>query len=140
VRIYDTDGNILAERGSICCPSEVAADPCAAQCPPNSQCIAFVEARLDYCEQVDGQWIRFGGGICGCGNGLTEEIIYEGPAEFTPNNIKILRCIGEAPADYATCCSPEANPLNGNCQAYEDLLPSVINLIWEDGGASCKPN
>jgi len=29
VRIYDTDGNILAERGAICCPSEVAADPCA---------------------------------------------------------------------------------------------------------------
>jgi hypothetical protein len=29
VRIYDTDGNILAERGSICVPSEVAADPCA---------------------------------------------------------------------------------------------------------------
>ena len=29
VRIYDADGNILAERGSICCPSEVAADPCA---------------------------------------------------------------------------------------------------------------
>lgn len=28
-RIYDTDGNILAERGSICCPIEVNSDPCA---------------------------------------------------------------------------------------------------------------
>jgi hypothetical protein len=110
------------------------------RCPPDSECTAFVEAKLEYCEFVDGEWILFGGGVCACGNGLTEEIIYEGPAEFTPNNIKILRCIGEAPADYATCCSPEANPLDGNCQAYEDLLPSVINLIWQNGGAYCKSN
>lgn len=124
-------------------PTSTTYTPPPLVCPSGQECIVYVEGKLDYCELVNGAWIRFGGGVCGCGNGLDESVIYDGPmnpdqplSELNPR-IKTLRCTAEAPADYATCCDPN-RPNDAVCQALQALLPSIANLTFVTAGSGCE--
>jgi hypothetical protein len=138
-----------------CCPTTTTPPP---GCPPGSECTAFVDGQVACVKVNGGAWQRYQTFSpdqlpCGCPNGWTEELLYEtGPPEWdtsgTITAYKVIRCIGEASADYATCCAEGEDgfmvPLS-DCAAYQQLWTVATNSLdmapeLIESGTYCKPN
>jgi hypothetical protein len=115
-------------------------------CPSGQECKAFVDGQVA-CVKINGEWQRYQTLSpqplpCGCPNGFAEELLEEtGPPPWddsgTIQAYKLIRCTGEASADYATCCVPGSNL--GDCAAYQQLLVAATNSLDHpvNGGAIC---
>ncbi len=109
-------------------PPEFNFRPCEPACEPGYECIGTADCTLfGYCEQVDGEWMWSGEGGGGgvipcpeCPDGWTT-FMNEGPAPWDPEvTLRFYQCITSKPADYATCCSPDAPRFeNGNLSECE---------------------
>ena len=110
--------------GCVCVDGECVTDACE----PGYECIGTADCTLfGYCEQVDGEWMWSGAGGGGgvipcpeCPDGWTT-FMNEGPAPWDPEvTLRFYTCITSKPADYATCCSPNAPRFeNGNLSECE---------------------
>ena len=105
------DGRIVLRDGKV--GTEQAC--CCGGCPPGYVCCGIAEYLLDYCEEVDGQWVISGScppeGAeclpCQCAAGFTQTELIE--QELYPGagfNVRILRCfIRDCEAVGEECCS-----------------------------------
>jgi hypothetical protein len=92
-------GTMLGSSCSPCCRGGA--------CPPGYVCCGTAEYLLDFCEEVDGQWVISGtNDPCECAAGFTQtELIEQEPFPGAGFNVRILRCfIRDCEAVGDECC------------------------------------
>ena len=94
--------------GGFCdCPDSFGSLSVQCTCPPESDCCGTAEYLLDFCEEVDGQWVISGtNDPCECAAGFTQtELIEQEPFPGAGFNVRILRCfIRDCDAVGEECC------------------------------------
>jgi len=134
------DGKVVLRDGAVgteqaCC--------CGGNCPPGSDCCGTAEYLLDYCEQVDGEWVVAGScppqGLeclpCECDPRFTQTELIELQPEQTglPMVIRILRCfVRDCDAVADECCGPSAPE---DCLGVQWPGDRFVNVTVGPGGA-----
>ena len=126
------DGETPCPESCACVGGQCVADACL----PGYECVGMADCELDYCELVDGEWVT---GVLGdpipcpeCPDGWDTWMV-EYPAPWDPAvTLRFYECTKVLPADYATCCSPNAPRFqNGNLSE----CATDVQFEQETGGA-----
>ena len=106
--LYFNNGKLLIVNGKLATNSNCC---CGGGCPPGSTCCGYYQYKVDYCEQVGGEWVQAVGSPnpgdpCECCNGFESSVLFEGDLGF--GLIRILEC-------YRYWCGEEVSGIPDYC-------------------------